>query len=228
MSTADLASYIDHSILKPEFTPDEVHHEVEAAIGYGCRTVCINPASIEIAGPLCAGTATDVCVVVDFPFGSSTTTSKAAQTAAVLSEGIQELDIVANIGWVRGGEIAKVGDDLRPVIDLCHDHGVLVKTILETDALSWDQIAAAAEVAIEAGTDFIKTSTGFFTGAPTHEKIGAFDEMVDFMITCAAGRCRVKGSGGIRDREHFLRLIDAGVDRMGVGYRSTPVVLGLA
>ncbi len=227
MSTAELASYIDHSILKPEFTPDDVRREVEAAVGFGCKTVCINPASIEIANPLCAGTATDVCVVVDFPFGSSTTTSKVAQSEAALREGIQELDIVANFGWVRGGEIARVEEDLRPVIDLCHDHDVIVKTIFETDALTWDQIAATAEAAIAAGTDFIKTSTGFFTGAPAHEKTGAFDEMAAFMIKCAAERCKVKGSGAIRDRAHFLRLIDAGIDRMGIGYRSTPVVLGL-
>lgn len=228
MTTAELASYIDHSALKPEFTPSEIRSEVEHGIGYGCKTVCINPASVEIAAPLCAGTGTGMCVVVDFPFGCSSTASKVAQTRIVLEAGIQELDIVANYGWIRGGELQRVEEDLRAVIEPCHEAGVLVKVIFETDALTRDQIRSAAEAAIAAGCDFIKTSTGFYTGTSQHEATGAFDDMVALMMECAAGRCQVKGSGSIRDREHFLRLIDAGIDRMGIGYRSTPVVLGLA
>ncbi len=226
MTIPELAAYIDHSILKPQFTPDDIRHEVEVAISYGCRTVCINPAAVGLAAPLCKGTGTGVCVVTDFPFGSSGTKSKVAQAQLVLEQGIQELDVVANFGWIRGGELRQVEDDIRAVVDVCHEQNVAVKTILETDALTYEQIRAGANAAISAGSDFIKTSTGFYTGVPAHEKTGAFDEMVDFMIRCADGRCKVKGSGGIRDRDHFLRLIDAGIDRMGVGYRSTPVVLG--
>ena len=228
MTAAELAAYIDHSVLKPDFTPADVRREVETGIGFGCRTVCINPSSIEIAAPLCAGTATGTCVVVDFPFGSSTTASRVAQTRIVLDAGVDEVDIVANYGWIRGGDLARVEEDLRAVIEPCHGAGVPVKVIFETDALTRDEIRAAAEASIAAGADFIKTSTGFFTGTNQHPSPGASDEMVAFMIECAAGRCKVKGSGSIRDRAHFLRLIDAGVDRMGVGYRSTPVVLGLA
>lgn len=228
MSVTELAAYIDHSILKPDFTPEDVRREVEAAVAFGCKTVCINPASVEIAAPLCAGTNTGLCVVVDFPFGCSSTESKVAQTKIVLTAGIQELDIVANYGWIRGGELKRVEDDLRAVVEACHEQGVLVKVIFETDALTWDETRAAAEASIAAGADFIKTSTGFHTGTNQHEKTGAFDEMVAFMMECAAGRCLVKGSGSIRDREHFLRLIDAGIDRMGIGFRSTPVVLGIS
>jgi deoxyribose-phosphate aldolase len=228
MTVAELAAYIDHSVLKPDFTPHDVRREVEAGIGFGCRTVCINPSSIRIAAPMCAGTATGTCVVVDFPFGSSTTASRVAQTRIVLDAGVDEVDIVANFGWIRGGELARVEDDLRAVIDPCHDAGVPVKVIFETDALTRDEIRAAAEASVAAGADFIKTSTGFYNGTNQHISPGASDEMVAFMIECAAGRCKVKGSGSIRDRAHFLRLVDAGVDRMGVGYRSTPVVLGLS
>ena len=103
-----------------------------------------------------------------------------------------------------------------------------MKVIFETDALIIGQIKATAEAAIAAGADFIKTSTGFYTGTNMHEKTGASDEMVALMMECAAGRAKVKGSGSIRDRAHFLRLIDAGIDRMGIGYRSTPIVLGLS
>ncbi len=227
MTTAELAAYIDHSVLKPEFTPDEVRREVTNGIAYGCKTVCVNPASVEIAAPLCAGTATGVCAVVDFPFGCSTTESKVAQTRIALAAGVAEVDVVASYGWVRGGELDRVTADLAAVVDVCHEATVPVKVILETDALTRDEVRAAAEASIAAGADFIKTSTGFYTGDTRHPATGASDDMVALMMECAAGRCLVKGSGAIRDREHFLRLIDMGIDRMGVGYRSTPVVLGL-
>jgi len=227
MSVAELASYIDHSVLKPDFTPAEVRREVENGVRYGCRTVCINPASVEIAKPLCVGTDTGICVVIDFPFGASSTDSKVSQARIALEAGVQELDVVANYGWVRGGLLERVEADLRSVIEVCHEAGVPVKVIFETDALTLPEIAAVAEASIAAGADFIKTSTGFYTGTNQHARTGAFDEMIAFMIDTAAGRCKVKGSGAIRDREHFLRLIDAGIDRMGVGYRSTPVVLGV-
>lgn len=229
MSVAELAAYIDHSVLKPDFTPEDVRREVLYGIEVGCKTVCINPASLEVARPLCAGTATGVCVVVDFPFGASSTHSKVAQTRIALADGgVAEVDIVANYGWIRAGLLDRVEDDLRAVIEVCHDAGAGVKVIFETDALTFDEIRAAAEASIAAGADFIKTSTGFFTGTNQHEATGASDDMVAFMIEVAAGRTKVKGSGSIRDRAHFLRLIDAGIDRMGVGYRSTPVVLGLS
>lgn len=228
MSVAELAAYIDHSVLKPEFTPEEIAREVASGVGYGCRTVCINPAAIEIAAPLCEGTGTGMCVVVDFPFGLSTTASRVAQARDVLAAGVQEVDIVANYGLLRGGRADLVEQDLRAVIDECHAVGVPVKVILETDALTVDEVKAGAEASITAGADFIKTSTGFFTGTTQHEATGASEEMVALMQAVAAGRCQVKGSGSIRDREHFLRLIDAGIDRMGIGYRSTPVVLGIA
>lgn len=226
MTVDELAAYIDHSVLKPEFTPDEIRREVEAAISYGCKTVCINPASIEIAKPRCENTHTGVCVVIDFPFGCSSTESKVGQTRIALHAGADEVDIVANYGWIRGGEMGQAEADLRAVIDLCHEHEVPVKVIFETDALTRPEIAAAAEASIAAGADFIKTSTGFYTGNLQHPETGASDDIVAFMIECADGRCKVKGSGAIRDIDHFFRLIDAGIDRMGIGYRTTPVVLG--
>jgi deoxyribose-phosphate aldolase len=227
MSVEELSAYIDHSILKPDFTPEEVEREVRNAIAFGCKTVCINPSSIEVAAPLCEGTSTGICVVVDFPFGCSSTQSKVEQTKVALAAGVDELDIVANYGWIIAGDLERVERDLRAVIEPCHAAEVAVKVIFETDALNWDQIRAAAEASIAAGADFIKTSTGFYTGSNQHELTGAFPGMVEFMMSAANGRCQVKGSGAIRDREHFLRLIDMGVDRMGVGYRSTPTVLGV-
>lgn len=227
MSVTELAAYIDHSVLKPDFTPADIAREVENGCRYGCCTVCINPWAIEIAAGLCSGSDTGLCVVVDFPFGLSTTASRIAQTKDVLAAGVQEIDIVANYGLLGGGRADLVEQDLRAVTEVCHEARVPVKVILETDALTIAQIQAGAAAAIAAGADFIKTSTGFYTGTPQHAQTGASDDMVRILIAAAAGRVKVKGSGSIRDRDHFLRLIDAGVDRLGIGYRSTPVVLGV-
>ncbi len=228
MSTEELGAYIDHSILKPEFTDEEIRRELENAVKFHCKTACINPASVAMAKEICDGTGTGICVVCDFPFGTSSTESKVAQAEILVNQGIHELDIVANYGWIRSGELKRVEDDLRAVVDVCHAKDVAVKVIFETDALAADEIRAAIEASVSAGADFIKTSTGFYTGTKQHgDKSGAFDEMIDLMLEAAAGRVKVKGSGAIRDRDHFLRLIDKGIDRMGVGYRSTPVVLGL-
>ena len=133
-----------------------------------------------------------------------------------------ELDIVANYGHIRSGRWDLVENDLKAVTQVCHRYGTAVKVILETDALTMDQIARGTEAVAASGADFVKSSTGFYTGG---ESVGATVEVVKAMMAAAGGRVKVKGSGGIRTREHFLKLIDMGIDRMGVGYRSTPVVL---
>ncbi|QQO10838.1 deoxyribose-phosphate aldolase [Breznakiella homolactica] len=224
MTAAELAAYIDQSVLKPEFTREEIRRYIQEGIGYGCKTVCINPASLEIAREMCAGTNTGICVVCDFPFGQSSTVSKAAQAEVILKGGmVDDLDIVANYGWIRSGLWPEVEADIRAVADVCHSYNAIVKVIFETDALTADQVAKATDIACAAGADFVKTSTGFYTGG---ESRGATPEIIAVMMDAARGRCKVKGSGGIRDRDHFLKLIDMGIDRMGIGYRSTPVVLG--
>ncbi len=225
MSITELASYIDHSVLKPEFTQEEIKKHIAEGIKYGCRTVCINPASISLAKKLCAGTGTELCVVCDFPFGLSSTESKAAQAEAICKHGdIFELDIVANYGWIRSGLWGAVTEEIRLVANVCHTYGTALKTIFETDALTLDEVKKATECAISAGSDFVKTSTGFFTGG---KNSGATVEVVTAMLETAQGRCKVKGAGGIRTQEKFFALIDLGIDRMGVGYSSTPIVLGI-
>ncbi|MFA6681460.1 MAG: deoxyribose-phosphate aldolase [Sphaerochaeta sp.] len=225
MSIAELASYIDHSVLKPEFTQEEIKQHISEGIKYGCKTVCINPASIPLAKKLCAGTKTELCVVCDFPFGLSSTESKAAQAEAICKQGdIFELDIVANYGWIRSGLWDAITEEIRLVAKACHTYGTALKTIFETDALTLDEVKKATECAITAGSDFVKTSTGFFTGGKNN---GATVEVVTAMIETALGRCKVKGAGGIRTQEKFFEMIDLGIDRMGIGYNSTPIVLGI-
>lgn len=114
--------------------------------------------------------------------------------------------------------------DITAVVSICHQYGTEVKVIFETDALTIPEIQKACECAIAANADFVKTSTGFLTG---HENHGATPEIIRVMLNVCGDRIKVKGSGCIRTREHFLQLIDMGIDRMGVGFRSTPVVLGI-
>ena len=223
MTARELARYIDQSVLKPEFTQDEIRRYIKEGIDYGCATVCINPSSLPIAAELCAGTETKICVVCDFLFGLSTTASKCMQAEEYCSKfDVFELDIVSNYGWLRSGLLDEFTADIKAVVDVCHKYGTAVKVIIETDALTLEQVATGTECAVKAGADFIKSSTGFFTGAPN---VGATEEVVATMMKAGAGRIKVKGSGCIRTQEHFFKLIDMGIDRMGIGYRSTPVVL---
>ena len=225
MTVKELASYIDQSVLKPEFTQEEIRKYIQEGVDFGCATVCINPSSLDIAAELTKGTDTKICVVCDFPFGLSTTASKVLQAEEYCKRGdIYELDIVANYGWIRSGMWDAVEADIKAVCDVCHKYGTAVKTIMETDALTVEQVVKATEVLVKAGTDFVKTSTGFYTGGPN---VGATPEIIATILEVVGGRAKVKGSGCIRTREHFLQLIDMGIDRMGVGYRSTPTVLGL-
>ncbi|MDR2764624.1 MAG: deoxyribose-phosphate aldolase [Tannerella sp.] len=226
MSRSELASYIDQSVLKPEFTQAEIRKYILEGIDYGCKTVCINPASLEIAGDLCKGTMTGICVVCDFPFGLSTTESKVMQAELICKNGdIEDLDVVANYGWIKSGMWDDVGKEIGAVASVAHKYRTRLKVIFETDALTPEEIAKATDTACKAEADFVKTSTGFFTGS---EARGAAPEVIKIMLDAAAGRCKVKGSGGIRTREHFLQLIDMGIDRMGIGYRSTPAVLNVS
>lgn len=225
MTTEELASYIDQSVLKPEFTEADIRKYIQEGIDYGCKTVCINPASLPVARELCKGTNTGICVVCDFPFGLSETASKVLQAEEICRDGdIEDLDIVSNYGWIRSGKWDEVGADIKAVAEVCHRYGTNLKVIFEVDALTMDEIKKATEVAVASGADFVKTSTGFFTGGKND---GATPEIIGAMMGAARGRCKVKASGGIRTQEAFFNYIDMGIDRMGVGYRSTPVVLGL-
>ena len=228
MTLKELAQYIDYSILKPEFTQQEIIEETIKAVNYGCKTVCINPSAIDLVRDYLEDSDTQLCVVCDFPFGSSSTESKVLQAKEICKQDIFELDVVANYGWIRSHRWEDVTHDIRAVVDACHEYNVDVKVIFETDALTSEEVVKAIQCAIEAGCDFVKTSTGFFTGINLNApKSGAFREQIQLMLDTAQNKIKVKGSGGIRDRQHFLDLIDMGIERMGVGYKSVPVVLGV-
>lgn len=225
MGLVELGQYIDQSVLKPEFTIADVRKYIQEGIDYHCKTVCINPAYLDIAREMCKDSATGICVVCDFPFGTSSTESKVAQAEIICRKGdVEDLDIVANYGYIRSGLWDKFVADLKAVVEVGHRYNTQVKVIFETDALTLEQVATATDRACATGVDFVKTSTGFYTGGANN---GATPEVIAVMMQAAQGRCKVKGSGGIRTREHFLQLSDMGIDRMGIGYRSTPIILGI-
>ena len=225
MSRRELAQYIDYSVLKPEFTEDEIIALTKDGVELGCATICINPGYMELCEPYVKGSATMLCPVTDFPFGTSSTASRVQQIEDVAKyDSVKEVDIVANFGKLRAGKREEVVKDLKECVNAAHKHSREIKVILETDALTVDQVREGCQCCVEAGADFVKTSTGFLTG---FEANGATPEIVQIMLDEVAGKCKVKGSGCIRTREHFLKLIDLGIDRMGVGYKSVPVVLHL-
>jgi deoxyribose-phosphate aldolase len=224
MSKKELARYIDYSVLKPEFTEEEIISLTKDGVQRGCATICINPGYMELCDRYVQGTETMLCPVCDFPFGTSSTEAKVKQIEIVAKyDSVKEVDIVANFGWIRGGHYNKVTQDIKACVDACHKYGRKIKVIFETDALNEEQIRKTCQCCIEAGADFVKTSTGFLTGFEAH---GAAPKIIKIMMEEVGDKCQVKGSGCIRTREHFLQLIDMGIDRMGVGYKSVPVVLG--
>lgn len=225
MSAKELAGFIDYSVLKPEFTEEQIIELTKDGAALECATICINPGYIELCTPFVKGTKTGLCPVTDFPFGTSSTESKTAQIEiAARYECVKEIDVVTNFGWIRSGEYGKVTDDLKACADAAHKYGKELKVIFETDALTEEQIKKTCRCCIEAGVDFVKTRTGFLTG---FELRGAAPDVIKLMMDEVGDQCKIKGSGCIRTREHFLQLIDMGIDRMGVGYKSVPVVLGL-
>jgi deoxyribose-phosphate aldolase len=217
MAIADIHRYLDHAVLKPETTRDEAREAIQLGIDHEVRTVCVRPSDIVMAVEMCSGTRTAVSNVVAFPHGNTQSCVKAEETKRAIDAGTSEIDMVGNIGWIRSAMWESVTEDIGAVVDSAKGAGVLVKVILETAYLTIDQIRRATICAIDAGADFVKTSTGF---APE----GATEEAVRAMLCAASGRIKVKASGGIRDRERAELFINMGVARIGNGSTSTPAI----
>ncbi|MGI6494825.1 MAG: deoxyribose-phosphate aldolase [Kiritimatiellia bacterium] len=208
---------IDHALLKPDMTPSDARAQIELGLRYHVRTVCVRPCDIPLALDLCRGSDTGVSCVLAFPHGGILSASKGDEARRYVDLGAHEIDMVANIGWIRAGLWEQVADDIRAVTSVARPAGVLVKVILETCLLAPEQAAKATEAAIRAQADFVKTSTGFAAS-------GASEEMVGTLVEAAGGRIGVKASGGIRTREQALRYLELGATRLGVGGTSTPVL----
>jgi len=209
--------------LKPDAKEGDIIKLCKEALEYKFASVCVNASHVKLAYSFLQGTEVRVCTVVGFPLGATTKETKAFEASQAIENGAAEIDMVINIGALKSGKLDAVKEDIREVAGVCKDKALL-KVIIETCLLTDEEKVTACLLSMEAGADFVKTSTGFFTGGRSD---GATREVIAVMMDAARGRCKIKGSGGIRDREHFFALIDMGIDRMGIGYRSTPVVLGM-
>ncbi|MFV0396316.1 MAG: deoxyribose-phosphate aldolase [Coprobacillaceae bacterium] len=218
MTEFDYAQYLDYAVLKPDLTLTELKEAITLGVLYQCRSICVNPGAVDLTKQLTKDSNTKVCVVLDFPFGTSDTKSKVEQAKIILEKGnIFEIDMVANYGLIKSGEKELVTADIEAVSDICHQYGVGLKVILETDALTREEISLGISCAIAANADFVKTSTGFYMAETI---VGASPEIITFMLQETNGKIKVKGSGCIRTRERMLELISLGVDRLGIGYTS--------
>ncbi len=212
------ASLIDHTLLKPDATREDIIKVCREAREYGFASVCVNPYWTALVASELTGTNIKVCTVVGFPLGADLTQIKAAEAAAVLELGAQELDMVMNVGALRGNDYDAVSADILAVVDEAHRAGAIVKVILETALLDDIQIAIACVLAKRAGAAFVKTSTGFGpSGATVHH--------VELMRAVVGLEMGVKASGGIRTTEDFKNMIAAGANRIGAS-ASVKIVVG--
>lgn len=211
--------YLDHAILKPNMTTVEAQKEMELGLEYNVKSICVRPCDITLAKAVAAGSETNVSCVLAFPHGCILPESKAEEASRYVDLGVAEIDMVVNYALIRGGEFDALCKDILAVTDIARPAGVVVKTIFETSQLTLEEVEFATKAAIAANADFVKTSTGF-TGE------GATEEAVKVMLATADGKIKVKPSGGIRDYAKAKKFVDMGVDRLGVGSSSTPIICG--
>ena len=205
---SSIAALIDHTLLKPEATAADIRKICAEARQYGFASVCVNPYWIRLVAGELAGSTVKVCSVVGFPLGANATEIKVAETIAAIRDGAQEIDMVLNIGELRGGTSDAVRADIKAVVDAAHAGGAIVKVILETALLNDGQKVAASLLAKEAGADFVKTSTGF---GPS----GATAADVALMRRTVGSTMGVKASGGVRTLDDLKTMAAAGANRVG-------------
>ena len=212
---AELAGTIDHSLLKPQLTLDDVAAGCEIAARYEVVSVCVRPADVAFAAKELAGSSVAVGTVVSFPHGDSTTETKVFESQRAMENGAVELDMVLNIGWLLSGEDAMVEADIRAVVEASADEAI-VKVILENAYLTDEQKVTACQLVEAAGADYVKTSTGY---APT----GATLEDLRLMRASVGPAVKVKAAHGVRTLDALLAVIEAGADRCGA--TATAVIL---
>ena len=200
------SKYIDHTMLKPEADSAAIEKLCAEAREYDFASVCINPSRIAQAAGLLAGSDVKVCTVIGFPLGAMTTAAKVFETEDAIAKGADEIDMVINIGMLKDGNDAYVTDEIRQIKKVCGSH--ILKVIIETCLLSDEEKVRACLCAKEAGADFVKTSTGFSTG-------GATAADVKLMHDTVAPDLKVKAAGGVRTKDDFRAMIEAGASRIG-------------
>ncbi len=204
----EIAKLVDHTMLKADATSETIKRYCSEAKEYGFASVCVNTCQVPLVAQELKGSSVAVCCVVGFPLGAMLASAKAFEAAEAVNAGADEVDTVINIGAMKDKNYDLVRDDIKAVVEA--SKGKVVKVILENCLLTKEEIVKACELSIEAGADFVKTSTGFSTG-------GAVTEDVALMKQTVGNRAKVKASGGIRTPEEAKAMVEAGADRIGAG-----------
>ncbi|MDX1806946.1 MAG: deoxyribose-phosphate aldolase [Paenisporosarcina sp.] len=205
--TTNIASMIDHTLLKQDATKEQVEKICAEAKEYTFASVCVNPTWVKTSAELLTGTPVKVCTVIGFPLGASTPETKAFETTDAINNGAGEIDMVLNVGALKSQDLELVKRDIESVVNAAKGKAI-VKVILETCLLSKEEIKVASQLSKDAGADFVKTSTGFSTGGATFEDVALMREVVGPGLG-------VKASGGVRSLEDVQKMIEAGATRIG-------------
>ncbi len=205
---SEIARLIDHTLLKPEASREDIQRLCEEAIDYGFASVCVNPWNVSQAAELVRGTEVRVCAVVGFPLGATLPIVKEFEAGEALKAGAQEIDMVINVGALKSGQEALAEADIRGVADASHRAGALCKVILETALLTREEKVRGSLLAKKAGADFVKTSTGFGPGGATVEDVRLIRETV-------GSGTGIKAAGGVRTLEEVRKMVEAGATRIG-------------
>lgn len=200
------SKYIDHTLLKPEATKEQIKKLCEEAIAYDFASVCVNPYWVSYCSSLLEGSGVDVCTVIGFPLGANTSKVKAFETSCAIEEGANEVDMVINIGELKAKNYDVVLNDIKAVVKAAQ--GKVVKVIIETCLLNDEEITKASELCVEAKATFVKTSTGFNTS-------GANIHVVEVMKKAVQDKALIKAAGGVRTPEDMEAMIKAGASRIG-------------
>jgi deoxyribose-phosphate aldolase len=209
MTAEQLAGMIDHTLLKPEATPEQVDNICREALEYRFASVCVNSRFIPQVAAALKGSGVKACSVIGFPLGAVTTWTKIAEAKGAIQDGAKEIDMVLWVGGLKSGRDEEVLSDIAAVVRACKERGAILKVILETACLTNEEILRACELSVKAKADFVKTSTGFGPGGATVEAVRL---MSDAVKSAGLG---VKASGGIRTFDDAMKMTAAGATRIG-------------
>jgi deoxyribose-phosphate aldolase len=202
------AGMIDHTLLKPEASREQIEKLCREAARFDFASVCVNAYWIPVCAAILRPTPVKVCTVVGFPLGATLTNAKRLETIEALRLGADEIDMVMNVGAMKSGDHARVENDIRAIAEVTREAGALLKVIHENVLLTQEEKITACRLSLSAGADFVKTSTGFSSG-------GATVDDVALMRRTVGNLAGVKAAGGIRTAEQFLAMVAAGADRVG-------------
>ena len=208
ISLHDLAGMIDHTLLKPDATVTEIEQLCDEAIQYRFASVCVNPSQVEFCFNLVKSSTVKVCTVIGFPLGATTTQTKLFEAEEAVKNGVEELDMVINIGKLKDKNYEYVFNDIKAIADLSKKHLCTFKVIIETCLLTDEEKIIACLISKKAGADFVKTSTGFSKGGATVHDVA----LMKFVV---GDKLKVKASGGVRSYEDAVNMISAGALRLG-------------